>query len=65
MAFNFYTSHTGVKNQKVYSPKTKLPTQSKSIVGYCFNCNARNKSSAKVCIQCECTIHKLSKRKLR
>ncbi len=36
--------------------KTKLPTQSKSKIQYCRNCNCKNKDSAKVCTQCEVTL---------
>lgn len=36
--------------------KVKLPTQAKSKVQYCRNCNCKNKDSAKVCSQCGVTL---------
>jgi len=59
----FRNSDYSKKKETVH--KTRLPTQEKTTYGYCFNCNAKNKTSAKVCVQCEVTIRKLSKRKLR
>lgn len=57
--------YSDYKRKKETIHKTKLPTQSKTQYGYCFNCNAKNKTTAKICIQCEIVIHKLSKRKLK
>jgi len=44
--------------------KTKLPTHFKSKPQFCRNCNAKNKDSALVCIQCGITLKlpKLRKR---
>jgi len=47
------------------TPKAKLPTQLKTTYGYCRNCNCKNKTTARTCVQCEITIQKLSKRKLK
>lgn len=61
----FRTGDLKAKNQTITSKKIRLPTQSKTVYGYCYNCNTKNKVSAKICTQCEITIHKLSKRKLK
>ena len=45
-------SHGGIKT----SPKVRLPTQYKSKKVYCRNCNKQNTESARICVQCECTI---------
>lgn len=47
-------SHGGVKTSK----QVRLPTQYKSKVQYCRNCNCKNKDSAIVCVQCEVTLRK-------
>jgi len=36
--------------------RVKLPTQAKSKVQYCRNCNCKNKDSAITCSQCEITL---------
>ena len=36
--------------------KTRLPTQDKSHKVFCRNCNKQNTATAKVCVQCECTM---------
>ncbi len=43
--------------------KTKIPTQDKSKKVFCRNCNKQNTQTAKVCIQCECTIKEPKLRK--
>lgn len=50
----FRKSDYASKKETVH--RTKLPTQSKSKVQYCRNCNCKNKDSALVCIQCEITL---------
>lgn len=52
----FRTGDYKVKNQKVVSKKTRLPSQAKSKKVFCRNCNKQNTEAAKICIQCECTI---------
>jgi len=44
------------KRKKEVIHKTKIPTQGKSQKVFCRNCNCQNTQTAKVCIQCECTI---------
>lgn len=62
----FKTSDYKVKNQKIISKKTKIPTQAKSKKVFCRNCNKQNTPSAKICIQCECTMSsKPMRRKMR
>lgn len=58
-----YSDYTQKKERP---KKTKLPTQAKSKVQYCRNCNCKNKDSAKTCTQCGITL-KLPKlrRKMR
>lgn len=57
MAFNFYAPYPkGVKNQKNYMKKTKLPQDIKSLKVFCRNCNAQNTNSAVMCKQCDVTI---------
>ena len=36
--------------------KQRLPTQAKSKIKYCRNCNCKNKDSAKICTQCGVTF---------
>ena len=50
----FKNSDYARKKEKV--SKTKIPTQLKSQVQYCRNCNCKNKDSAKTCVQCEITL---------
>lgn len=45
--------------------KTKLPTQSKTNYVYCRNCNCKNKTTNKICQQCEVSLVNASKRRLR
>ena len=45
-------SHGGIATSK----KIRLPTQHKSKKVFCRNCNCQNTQSAKICVQCECTI---------
>lgn len=52
----FRYSDYGHKKQVVH--RVKLPTQAKSKIQYCRSCNAKNKDSAVVCIQCEITLKK-------
>ncbi len=55
-----------VKNQKIISKKTKLPSQAKSLKVFCRNCNKQNVPTAKICIQCEVTMSsKPMRRKMR
>ena len=44
----------GRKKETVH--KQKIPTQDKSKKVFCRNCNKQNTESAKICIQCECTM---------
>ena len=43
-------------NLKYPYPKVKIPQDMKSKVCYCRNCNAKNKDSAKICVQCTVTL---------
>jgi len=43
--------------------KTKIPTQDKSNKIFCRNCNKQNKTSSKVCVQCDVTIREPKLRK--
>ncbi len=52
----FRTGDFKAKDQRVTSKKTKLPTQAKSQKVFCRNCNKQNTPSAKICVQCECTM---------
>lgn len=45
-------SHGGIATSK----KIKLPTQNKSKKVFCRSCNKQNTETAKICIQCECTM---------
>jgi len=45
-------SHGGVRTSK----QVRLPTQLKSKVKYCRNCNCKNKDSAIICTQCDVTF---------
>lgn len=51
------------KNQKIISKKIKIPTQDKSKKVFCRNCNCQNIPSAKICVQCECTMSSKPMRK--
>lgn len=59
----FRTSDYKVKDQRVISKKTKIPTQAKSHKVFCRNCNKQNTPTAKICIQCECTMSSKPMRK--
>lgn len=60
----FRISDYTVKKEVVHY--TKLPTQAKSKVQFCRNCNCKNKDSAKVCSQCEITLREPKlRRKMR
>jgi len=50
----FHNSDYSRKKERV--SKVKIPTQAKSKVKYCRNCNCKNKDSAKICVQCEITM---------
>lgn len=54
-------SHGGVKTSK----QVRLPTQYKSKVKYCRNCNCKNKITNIICTQCDVSLKYASKRKLR
>ena len=53
-------------HRKKESPKkTKLPTSSKTTYVYCRNCNCKNKTTKKICQQCDVSLTNASKRRLR
>lgn len=56
MSLGWFGIADKAKNQKTYSPKTKLPSTEKSKKVFCRNCNQQNTESAIICSQCEVTI---------
>lgn len=52
-------SHGGIATSK----KVRLATQDKSKKVFCRNCNKQNTPTAKICIQCECTMSSKPMRK--
>lgn len=45
-----------ISKQRGINPKIRLPTQHKSHKVFCRNCNKQNTQTAKICVQCDCTI---------
>jgi len=55
--------YSDYSHKKEIVHKVRIPTQSKSRPQYCRNCNAKNKNSALVCVQCEITLKRPPLRK--